>query len=304
MSSELLYMFFLLLFGHCASAAVLSAPTPTITPAPLVRRAVTTLGYMSDGTFDGTTIWATITVNDENMIATTRGSMYRVCTPGKCEFWSCSGGWVVKPSSSYFCNTGTFTCSSDIILSDISDQSPLTSYWCDDTTNAGGTIYRTTPDGSVRSSPITPSETPVTPSSSSSSISPSVSPQPTSPKSTPVGAIVGGVVGGIVAIGAIIIGVIFVLRRRRSAGPAQSGSVPAPPTTHYHQGPPGVATQTPQVPPTQYYNAGYPQPEKTPAVATGHVNQYYSDSGPTSPVPQYSANPIPVDMNELPVQRM
>jgi hypothetical protein len=47
----------LALLGGYATAAVLTAPTATITPAPLLKaRDVTTVGYISNGTSGGTTL--------------------------------------------------------------------------------------------------------------------------------------------------------------------------------------------------------------------------------------------------------
>jgi hypothetical protein len=46
----------LVLLGDHATAAVLTAPTATITPAPLKARDITTVGYISTGTSGGTTL--------------------------------------------------------------------------------------------------------------------------------------------------------------------------------------------------------------------------------------------------------
>jgi hypothetical protein len=55
----------LVLLGDCATAAILTAPTPTPTPAitaaPLKVRDVTTVGYISTGAYDGTTLCTLLT---------------------------------------------------------------------------------------------------------------------------------------------------------------------------------------------------------------------------------------------------
>lgn len=56
MKSKLSQMLFLALLGCSATAAAAAAAAPAITPAPLVVRAVTTVGYMSTGTARGTTL--------------------------------------------------------------------------------------------------------------------------------------------------------------------------------------------------------------------------------------------------------
>ncbi|KAH7398448.1 hypothetical protein BKA66DRAFT_203812 [Pyrenochaeta sp. MPI-SDFR-AT-0127] len=308
MNFDKLQMLLLALFGHRAAAAVLAAPTPAITPAPLVARAVTTVGFMSIGTARGTTVWDTITITAENLIAATSGSIYRVCDPsisGGCDFFSCSGSYVVFPTTSIVCE-GPRTCSSYILASDIEDRSPLTNFWCDTVT--GGTIYKTKPGGTTVRPPTTSPIT-STSSSSSTSISTSTSPVPTptpapSKSSPPVGAIVGGVVGGIAVLGAIVVAALFLFRRKRK-------SPPQPTNNQYHQQPQPVAQiyNPPMSPmsPQQFYNpAQQTYPEKTAAITNTQVSQYYGDSGPSSPAPQYTpaTMPVPPTINELPANRM
>jgi hypothetical protein len=121
---------------------------------------------------------------------------------------------------------------------------------------------------------------------------------------------VGGVIGGLAVIGLIIVGVIFGLRKKKRNVAANQNT----PASYQQQPPPGnyaqpvYYQQDQQQHPPMGYNphipvAGVYGPEKTPA-ATVNANPYYvnSDSGPTSPVPQYSANNGAV--NELPAGRM
>jgi hypothetical protein len=52
----MLELLLLMAMSQLASAGVITAPDATITPAPLVKRVVTTAGYRSTGFSDGTTL--------------------------------------------------------------------------------------------------------------------------------------------------------------------------------------------------------------------------------------------------------
>ncbi|KAF1838111.1 hypothetical protein BDW02DRAFT_576618 [Decorospora gaudefroyi] len=270
----------LVLLGDCATAAVVSAPTSLITPAPVVKRDVTTVGFVSTDELDGTTYWDTITVNEEDGVIATSSDLFLICPPDteNCEFFICSNDYIVSATGSFYCG-GSSTCSSHVVATDIFDQSPLTNYWCDDNTRTGWTIYETTPEATPNTraslpttakSPtvlVTPTATP-TPSTSESPIPllPTATPPPEK-KSTPVGAIAGGVIGGVAALAAIAFGVFLLLRRKRRN--AQSSQAPTmsqppqqpPPVTSYYgheQKPAGVAQQPQQVQqygaPPQFYD--------------------------------------------------
>src|SRR5690349_19547029 len=102
----------------------------------------------------------------------------------------------------------------------------------------------------VRTTPV-PTPPPTSAPSSDSLTSPTptpTSPPPASKSSPPIGAIVGGVIGGIAVIGAIVVAVIFLLKRKRGVS-STSGPAPA----QYHQQQP--MGQPPVQPMAQgYYN--------------------------------------------------
>ncbi|KAF1937709.1 hypothetical protein EJ02DRAFT_458498 [Clathrospora elynae] len=324
-------MLVLAILGSGVNAAVLTAPTPTITAAPLVARDVTTVGYISTGTSGGTTLWDTITVNEQNQVIATSGNLWKICAPGSlCDFFSCKNDYAVYPSSSFYCGGSNETCSSYVLATDVYDHDPLTNYWCDAATETGGIIYQTTPDGTEDiSSAFFTTYTPSVKSLSSSSIRsansafiPTSTPGHARKKSTPIGAIVGGAIGGIAILGATIFAVFFLLRRKRNRNNAQLQQQQRPDTQYYPQQPPQVQQMSPpqvydpnaqvSYPQGAYAQPSYPPPEKMPAVANAQVNSYYADSGAVSPVPQYSPSPmntggmggVPANVNELPAQRM
>ncbi|KAF2675977.1 hypothetical protein K458DRAFT_397385 [Lentithecium fluviatile CBS 122367] len=307
----------LMAVSRFASAGVITAPTATITPAPLDKRLVTTAGYRSTGSSDGTTLWATVTYNQADANIVISGDQYKICRAGSnCDFFTCSGSYVKSGTSSSLC-AGESTCSYDRSYTNLEDTDPMTNYWCDSTTWAGWDVYAVTTSAGVdtpepqSTDPTTPTPNP-TPNPTPTP-TPTPSPTPAPKKSTPIAPIVGGVVGGIAVIGIIIVAVIFILRKKKHT-PSTGANAPVPyQPAQQHQHQQGYA-QPVYYPPNQQqpqmgYNphapmAGAFAPEKTPAATTMNANPYYAngESGPTSPVPQYSP-PNPA-VNELPAQRM
>ncbi|KAI1512980.1 hypothetical protein KJE20_03115 [Pyrenophora tritici-repentis] len=106
-------------------------------------------------------------------------------------------------------------------------------------------------------------------------------------------------------------------QEQKPAPQQQVQQIPPPQQQHTHYDP-----NAPQAP--QFYDpnahtsyaatpqqGGYavPPPEKTPAATSPvQMNPYYADNGPVSPVPQYSPAasppPVPANVNELPTGRM
>ncbi|RMZ72611.1 hypothetical protein GMOD_00007621 [Pyrenophora seminiperda CCB06] len=274
-----------------AIAATITS-TATTTPAPVVKRAVTTVGYISVGERGGTTQWDTITANDENQVIATSSNLYKICNPTSvCEFFSCVSEYAVFATTSIYCGGASSTCSYWELATDINDQHPLTNYWCDAKTETGGIIYMTTPEdgtGTRRSTnnAASVSFTRVTsaPGATDTSIDP-VNDLPTSAstktnkkkKSTPIGAIVGGVVGGLVLLAAIIFAVVFLLRRRKRN---QANN-----TNNINTG----APQQQQQPPTQQQQSSVP-------------TQYYQEQKPV-PGPQVQQIPHPQQPQPQPQQQ-
>ncbi|KNG47107.1 hypothetical protein DDE82_007768 [Stemphylium lycopersici] len=287
MASTRLSSLLLALLARCSAAAVMSAPSATITAAPLVKRAVTTIGYISTDEYDGTTLWDTITANEQGNAIATSESLFQICDPAEpCTFFSCSGDYVMFSTSSLFCGGSSNTCSYWELATDVNDQNPLTNYWCDDITSEGGIIYMTTPTDASASatSESNTSEEPVTISFTTPSVvatAPltSISSRPgfeetnssndpndeDDDSSTPVGAIAGGVVGGVVGLAAIIFGIWFCLRRKkRNQTTTTTNNNMAP---NMQQGPPPPAPvqqypQQQQPAAAQYYQEQKPAPQQ------------------------------------------
>ncbi|EOA86913.1 uncharacterized protein SETTUDRAFT_163031 [Exserohilum turcica Et28A] len=297
----------------------MSAPPATITTAPLIRRAVTTIGYISTNEYDGTTFWDTITANDQGNIIATSDNLFQICDVSKpCTFFTCSSDWVVFATTSLFCGGSSSTCSYWELATDINDKNPLTNYWCDAKTSVGGIIYMKTPEAVSASTTRTGSSVSSATGTSKSSIAPvtvsftsasviaservtsisSLGPgldqtngkNDSKGKSTPVGAIAGGVVGGVVVLGAIIFGVWFWLRRKKHnqtnnaniTQPTQQTSLP----------PSQMQQQSPQQPPAgvQYYHEQKPVPQPqvqqvpppAPAPALAPAQQPYGHYDPNA----------------------
>ncbi|KAI2479617.1 hypothetical protein Ptr902_08882 [Pyrenophora tritici-repentis] len=280
-----------LLFAFLIQDAVAATITSmaTTTPAPVVKRAVTTIGYVSVGELAGTTQWDTITANDQNQVIATSGDLYKICNPtAVCEFFSCSNDYAVFATTSIYCGGASSTCSYWELATDINDQRPLTNYWCDDKTETGGVIYMTTPEDGTSTRASTRVST-----NNAASVS-----------FTRITSASGSTETSIDPVD-------------KPAPQQQVQQIPPPQQQHTHYDP-----NAPQAP--QFYDpnahtsyaatpqqGGYavPPPEKTPAATSPvQMNPYYADNGPVSPVPQYSPAasppPVPANVNELPTGRM
>ncbi|CAA9964781.1 hypothetical protein PTMSG1_08140 [Pyrenophora teres f. maculata] len=293
--SPLLFAF---LIQDAVAATITS--TATTTPAPVVKRAVTTIGYVSVGKLAGTTQWDTITANDQNQVIATSGDLYKICNPTSvCEFFSCSNEYAVFATTSIYCGGASKTCSYWELATDINDQRPLTNYWCDDKTETGGVIYMTTPEDGASTRPSTRTSTnnaasvsftriTSAPGSTQTSIDPvDVLPPSASTKtkkkkkSTPVGAIAGGVVGGIVLLGAIIFAVVFLLRRKKR-NQANNNTNTAPQLQQQPQ-----TQQHPPPAPVQYYQEQKPAPQQ-PVQQMPPPQQQHTHYDPNAPqAPQF-----------------
>ncbi|USP76052.1 hypothetical protein yc1106_03326 [Curvularia clavata] len=309
MASAMLGPLLLALLAQHGAAAVMSAPEATITPAPaILKRAVTTIGYISTREYDGTTYWDTITANEQGNAIATSSNLFQICDPAKpCTFFSCSGDYVILSTSSLFCGGASSTCSFWELKTDINDKNPLTNFWCDAKTSTGGIIYMTTPTpGAVSATGTTKtSAKPVSLSFASASNVASASTiddsgpgfgqndssRPSSKKkSTPIGAIVGGVVGGLAVLAAIIFGVWFVLRKKRNQSASNNTVQQATP------GPPPPMQQNAQQPPAgvQYYHEQKPIPQpqvqQVPPQPYGHYDPS-AQQAPTQPFYDPNAQP-------------
>ncbi|KAF2442823.1 hypothetical protein P171DRAFT_445396 [Karstenula rhodostoma CBS 690.94] len=310
----LVYLSFAL-WSHFAVAAVLSAPTATITAQPaLHRRAATTIGYYSTGSEDGTTLWGTVTIETEGGMVAQSGSLFAVCQADPCQIGICSAGTFTLGSTTTACGAAqSVTCSSNLLYQDVYDTAPLTNFYCDAVTETGFVMYKVTPTG-PNSAPARSTSRASSSDNESDFSSASEAPSATAPsstgtasspletsgtplgsagskKSTPIGAIVGGVVGGVAVIGVLVIAAIFLIRRSRATPPAQPSYAAVPP-------PPPQETKP-------YVGmAVAPPPEKIPEATTYPyaVEVGSTSAPPQSPVPQYTPNNGAI--TELPAHRM
>ncbi|EUC50599.1 hypothetical protein COCMIDRAFT_81522 [Bipolaris oryzae ATCC 44560] len=306
MASVMLGPLLLALLVQDGAAAIMAAPRAAITPAPVLKRAVTTIGYISTREYDGTTYWDTITANEQGNAIATSSNLFQICDPAKpCTFFSCSGDYVIMPSSSIFCGGESSTCSYWELATDINDKTPLTNYWCDAKTSVGGIIYRTTPEAAATNTAASTTSTRAAPSitftsatniatdvTSISSSGPGLGEtndggsltKPKKKSSTPIGPIVGGVVGGVAVLAGIIIAIWMILKRKKknktdtnnitqtaqvppAAPPAVQQNAQQPPAgvQYYHEQKPVSQPQVQQVPPPQPY--GHYDPNAQPAPA-------------------------------------
>ncbi|KAF1965475.1 hypothetical protein BU23DRAFT_604168, partial [Bimuria novae-zelandiae CBS 107.79] len=301
------------LWGPCAVAAVLTAPTATITaPASLHKRAVTTVGYYLDGSRDGTTLWGTVTYETEGAMVGTSGSLFALCASNSCDFGSCSGdtyvmrttavAWyeirdiltfnavLIKSDSG---SASSLTCSSNLLYSDVFDTTPLTNFFCDTATVTGYVLYEKTPgptDGPIptlsssTSSASSPSRSTSRRSSPPSSVAPSTStsistglvPVATTGAPEPKKSTpIGAIVGGAIG-GFAVIGALVVaavILIRRGRATPPSQTTYAMPPQQESKPYVGIAVA--------------PPPEKTPAATTNP----YAVEVDSAPAP--SQSPVP-----------
>lgn len=213
---------------------------------------------------------------------------------------ACDSNCVADPYVAK-CNPTYAYCSENLLVVS-TGAATYTNYYCtdfptlvtqyatatDSTALSGSYVYITQTISSRPTAPTTTS-TPSTSQPSTTNSGPStltVTPTPTTTsavpvpgKKTPVGAIVGGVVGGLAVIGAIILGVLFFLRRKRNAS--------APATTP-------VAAPGPSPPTDPTFSGYYPPQEKEAPVPTNNGQERAEMySPPQSPTPQYTAYSAP-----------
>ncbi|KAK3209195.1 hypothetical protein GRF29_69g1062981 [Pseudopithomyces chartarum] len=258
------------------AAVVPTTPTATATaPAVLHKREITTVGFFSAGSQDGSTLWGTVTYETEGAMVGTSGSQFALCASNSCAFGSCSAGTYIMSTTVIPCGpASSSTCGSNLLYTDVFDTAPLTNFFCDQATETGFTLYKKTP---VPVSILTPVSTTEKPPKSAPAKNP-----------TPIGAIVGGTIGGIAVIGALVVAAILLIRRRGNT-PSDQVVKTAPP---------------PQESKPYVGMAIAPQAEKSPqSTANSYpVEVAGSSLPPQIPAPRYSWNNG--GLNELPTQRL
>jgi len=117
---KMLELLVIALWSSYAAGAVITAPTAIITPQPELRkRAVTTAGYYSTGSEDGTTLCelsamsrvdgisneiqgGTVTYEAQGSMVATSGSQFLLCASNSCNFGSCSGNSYIMSTTAFY----------------------------------------------------------------------------------------------------------------------------------------------------------------------------------------------------------
>ncbi|KAF2735186.1 hypothetical protein EJ04DRAFT_576285 [Polyplosphaeria fusca] len=264
--------------------AVLAVPNdPTITPAPLLPRAETPLGWYSVAAATGSqnTSWAPWNFNNDSTIYSTSSKWFRQCRASRtCQrmYTGCSDGFLLAESTSSFCGRGvapfSFSCGHHLLFQSLGARDPLSWYWCDSPPLTGISIYAKNP-AEIR---LTSSQIPPFPNSTrtatnsttnasfisrfstvaseTSSPSPSAAPSLPSPepetknKTATAGAIAGSVigVGAIIAALGIVISVLIKRSNKRSKAKGKEKALIAPDSSDDRDRPPTYYTNPPQSP--------------------------------------------------------
>lgn len=312
----------------CVSA--IAAPQPKVTPAPVLgavyarqiasvsssrsstSKFTTTWGYYSGGTNTNGTLWAPITWTTEGNTLVSSGGHVRRCTFSSTSqyisslssysyttfdtvtscylFTTCSEGWLVAASTSFYCVRSQSVCKTDLLYETFGASDAMTWMYCDTTSTGASTItamYKTKPGPMPATTPAsTTSETSATAASSLPSQSTTTVPPP--PKSNNTGVIAGSVVGGVAVLAIAGVGILFLLRRNRKKKQNTETAAQAQPFV-----PPGYHSEKPPAQYTEPYPQQYPQQyAQQPQQYNPHHSMVYSDHGdmrpPNSPTPVYT----------------
>lgn len=215
-----------------------------------------------------------------------------------------SSPFASSESTKKFCNTLSFSggvtqyyCNS-VSISKV--QAATTTYdGQDDPNRTFSKLLITTTDPSTR---VPAPETSSSPSPSSTKPETSNTPEPTtSPKedsgsgksSTPVGPIVGGVVGGVAVIGLIILGLIYLLKKKNKADPAHQTNQNVMQQNHQPMSPGGAPSSH-----MSFYSSAQ-DPSK---FGGGPPVQTYP-SPPPQQMPIFEASASPIQQHQDPVQQ-
>ncbi|RAR09677.1 hypothetical protein DDE83_005433 [Stemphylium lycopersici] len=295
MASTRLSSLLLALLARCSAAAVMSAPSATITAAPLVKRAVTTIGYISTDEYDGTTLYTTsLTLLLEDSASASATSESNTSEEPVTISFTTPSVVATAPLTSISSRPGFEETNSS---NDPNDED-------DDSSTPVGAIAGGVVGGVVGLAAIIfgiwfclrRKKRNQTTTTTNNNMAPNMQQGP--PPPAPVQQ--------------------YPQQQQQPAAAQYYQEQKPAPQQYGHYDP---NTQQAQAQPfydpnsqpayAQQAQSGYgmPGPEKTPA-ATGmgqQTNAYYADSGAISPVPQYSPNPppaVPANINELPSGRM
>ncbi|KAH7120822.1 hypothetical protein B0J11DRAFT_49902 [Dendryphion nanum] len=322
----------LLAFVATASTvAAIAAPQPKITPAPIrprqqlssvgsassTSRFTTTFGWYSGGENEQGTVWAPITWTTEGNTLVTSGSHIKRCTysssytflsalssysyttfgtTSPCYlFTTCSEGWLVAASTSFYCVRSQSLCKTDLLFSSFGATDPYTWMYCDTTSSNGSTItshYQTKPVARPVTVPATTTSSNSGITTTSSSLQTETSRAAGGGGKSNTGAIAGGVVGGVAVLAIAAVGVLFLLRRSRKKKQSSEAAAQAQPFVP----PAGYTSDKPQQQFPEQYAHQYPQqypPQTSPQQYNPHHSMVYSDHGsevrpPNSPTPMYT----------------
>ncbi|KAF2647012.1 hypothetical protein K491DRAFT_784955 [Lophiostoma macrostomum CBS 122681] len=204
-----------------------------------VSHSSATLGWTSkvaDGTaLYGSTSWTAVTY-DAAATTYTRSSPYfaQCAATGSAVcyvFTDCDGHYIYAPETSFTLTESSTVsyCGTDLMFESLGASDALSwVWWADASAVTQDTYYFTSPPASGGSSTPTSSGAPASSSTpSTTSLAPTPSP---APSKSHAGVIAGSVVGGVAIIAATILGVVFLLRRRKHRGNTQDAPISqAPP---------------------------------------------------------------------------
>lgn len=315
----------------CVSA--IAAPQPKVTPAPVLgpiharqvastssrpsttSKFTTTWGWYSGGSDAQGTVWAPITWTTEGNTLVSSGGHVRRCTYSSTSsyisslssysyttfdqvtscylFTTCSEGWLVAASTSFYCVRSQSVCKTDLLYQTFGASDPMTWMYCDTTSSGASTItamFKTKPGPMpATTSASATTETSATVATQSIPAETTTSAPPPG-KSSNTGVIAGSVVGGVAVLAIAGVGILFLLRRNRKKKAATTETAaqaqPFVPPGYHSEKPPAPAPYTDPYP--QQY-----QQQFSPQQYNPHNSMVYSDHGsemrpPNSPTPMYS----------------